>query len=494
METLYEGLLAYTRQDIYPFHMPGHKRNPTFQPPALLGMDITEIPGADNLNHPDGVLRRLQERFAHLLGAEESLFTVNGSTCGNLAAITAVCGGGKLIMARNAHRSAYGALALTDVQPVYVQPCLTPYGFCGGVPASAVISALDANPDACAVFITSPTYEGIVSDVPAIANAAHARGIPLVVDEAHGAHFALHAAFPKGALACGADIVIHSLHKTLPFLSQTALLHMQGKLVNRERVRQMLSILQTSSPSYLLMAQADYALSRLERDGGALLEAYVEGLNGFRREAALLSGIRLLQKDWIAASEPTARAKNERFERSPLQAQHHDLDPGKLVFLTPDSLPGAVFEDKLLSVYKLQLEMSGQRHAIAMTSPADTPEGFARLQAALHAIDKTIDNPVHTSVTSINAPLGKAACTIRQALRLPTENVPLTEAENRIAAAFLIPYPPGIPAAAPGERLSPAVLSHIRLCVQNSIPVLGLGHTLNTLPVLRRGAEKEIVL
>ena len=459
-ETLFGFLQNYAAQGIYPFHMPGHKRNPDFLPKEILDTDITELPGADNLNQPEGVILRLQERIARLFGAEQSILMVNGSTGGNLAVITALCGdGGTILTARNAHRSAFGALTLAGSRPVYVMPGMTAHGFCGGVSPAEVAKQLDENPDARAVFVTSPTYEGAVSDIAAIAAVAHARGIPLVVDEAHGAHMGFSDIFPRSALACGADVVIHSLHKTLPFLTQTSVMHVQGDLVDRAKLKKMVSILQTSSPSYVFMAQIDYVVSMIEKDGVALFRAYADKLADCRAALADLKNIRLLDKEMIG--------------------QHHifDLDVNKLVFALPDAgMSGSAFKTALRDRFRVQLELSGLLHSIALTSPADTDEGYARLVEAVTAMDAEFGTGKIGTVQAFLPAAPDIVMTPREAAHCEAEVVQPEEAESRIAAAFLIPYPPGIPLAAPGERLTADVLQKLALCLQNGIPVVGLGN------------------
>ena len=469
-ETLFSFLQEYVAKDIYPFHMPGHKRNPAYLPQALPGIDITELPDADNLNQPEGVILRLQERLARLFGAEQTFLTVNGSTGNNLAAITALCGdGGAILMARNAHRSAFGALTLSNTRPVYIMPAMTPHGFCGGVSPADVAARLEENPDIRAVFLTSPTYEGAVSDIAAIAKIAHAHGVPLIADEAHGAHMAFSGMFPQSAIACGADVVIHSLHKTMPFVTQTSVMHVQGKLVDRARLKKMISILQTSSPSYMFMAQIDYVVSILERERGAIFTAYAERLQKCREACGALTRIRLLDEDIIG------------------KHNYFDLDVNKLVFLLPDAgLAANDFELALRDRFRVQLEMSGLLHTVALTSPADTDEGFERLLRGVFAIDRelgqNIPRAIQTPTVMPDAP--DVVTTPREAVYGEAESIPLKEAEYRVAAAFLIPYPPGIPLVAPGERMTRDVLQKLALCRENGIPVVGLHDADDTVSVL----------
>ena len=274
---LLERLTEYAGSDAYPFHMPGHKRReiPDGIPggfPDPYGIDITEIDGFDNLHHAEGILKDAMDEAAAIYGADRSWYLVNGSTCGILSAVFATTeNGGRILTARNCHKAVYHAICLNRLEAEYLYPEeITEFGINGGIRAEDVRKALEKDAMRCAgnsgdvrgkitkiqaVLITSPTYEGVVSDIRAIADAAHEYGIPLIVDEAHGAHleYAVQChSFPKSALEYGADIVIQSLHKTLPCFTQTAILHVKGKLVDQDRVSRYLSMFQTSSPSYLL--------------------------------------------------------------------------------------------------------------------------------------------------------------------------------------------------------------------------------------------------
>lgn len=240
MERLYKELEAYGKSDFYPFHMPGHKRNPEFVDGVFpFERDITEISGFDNLHHPEGIIKEAQEAAACLYGTKKCLFSVNGSTAALQAAISAcVQKGGKILMARNCHKAVYHTLYLRDIQPVYIYPQSDPkLGINGGISPTRVERYLEENQDVEAVLITSPTYDGVVSDVKNIAHAAHKFGIPLIVDEAHGAHLRFSDYFPDSAVELGADIVVQSFHKTLPSMTQTAVLHVCSSRTDMEKIK-----------------------------------------------------------------------------------------------------------------------------------------------------------------------------------------------------------------------------------------------------------------
>ncbi|MDE5893243.1 MAG: aminotransferase class I/II-fold pyridoxal phosphate-dependent enzyme, partial [Acetatifactor sp.] len=245
MERLFEQLERYGESDTYPCHMPGHKRQSMGAlPKQLAKLDITEIEGFDNLHQPQGILCKLQQYAAQVYGAEETFYLVNGSTCGILSAISAaVPMGGRLLIARNCHKSVYHGAYLRRLRLSYLYPALVPEaGICEAISPQQVQEALEREPDINGVLIVSPTYEGRIAEVEEIARIVHSHGIPLIVDEAHGAHLGFHPAFAKGSSRAGADLVVASVHKTLPAMTQTALLHVNGSLVDRRLVRRFLQI------------------------------------------------------------------------------------------------------------------------------------------------------------------------------------------------------------------------------------------------------------
>ena len=238
--SLIRQLELYRDSGYYPFHMPGHKRQAVTEylsNPYL--EDITEITDFDNLHHAEGILKEAQEYAGKIFRTYKSYFLIHGSTAGILAAVSACTQqGGRILMARNCHKAAYHAVYLRDLKPVYLYPSWNEtLGLNGGIDPKDVEDELRIHKDIQAVLVTSPTYDGVVSDIKKIAGSVHKYGIPLIVDEAHGAHFGFHPYFPENALKKGADVVIHSLHKTLPSLTQTALLHINGTIADRDRIR-----------------------------------------------------------------------------------------------------------------------------------------------------------------------------------------------------------------------------------------------------------------
>ena len=298
MGELFDKLANYGNSGIYPFHMPGHKRQKTvyFNPYKI---DIIEIEGFYNLHHAEGVLLEAQKKAEKLYGSEESHFLINGSTAGILSAVSA-CAKKTVLIARNCHKAVYHAALIRNLDVYYVYPEIQEeFMLNGGINPADVERSLEEHPEIEAVVITSPTYDGIVSDVKRIAEIAHAYGKPLIVDEAHGAHFGFSKYFPENSVHLGADIVIHSLHKTLPSYTQTALIHINGKLVDRQKVRMFLQMYQTSSPSYILMAGIDECIRYVEEQGTDAFDKFAERLDRIYKRAKEFRSIHLVDESIV---------------------------------------------------------------------------------------------------------------------------------------------------------------------------------------------------
>lgn len=468
MGDLYESLNRYSKKGVYPFHMPGHKRQlHELQDPFSL--DITEIEGFDNLHHAEGILKEAQGRASALYGAEESFFLVNGSTGGILSAISAACErGGKILMARNSHKAAYHGVFLRELESLYLYPQTNPeYDVNCGQDPENIRELLTKRTGIQAVFITSPTYDGIVSDVEEIARVVHSFGIPLIVDEAHGAHFGFHPYFPNTAVRLGADIVIQSLHKTLPSLTQTALLHVNGDLIDRERLRQFLGIYQTSSPSYIFMASMDQCLGMLQTGADRLFADFAEKLEYF------YGSVRGLNHLHVVAREEMEGKNCFRF------------DPSKLILSVKCcNMDGHILAGKLREQYHLEMEMEASTYALGLTSIMDTKEGFQRLSRALCEIDETITRISREKSGYWNSPKTEAVMKISDAWEAKKKRVLLEESCGEILAEYLYLYPPGIPLITPGERISRELLDCVLDYKKKGLALQGLAdHTCRVVQV-----------
>ena len=435
MKPLWEQLKTYAEGETYPFHMPGHKRRESLFEPSF-SLDVTEVEGFDDLHHPCGVLRESEALAAELSGAQESFFSVNGSTAGLLSAITAATSfGDEILLSRGCHRSVYNAVALRGLKPHYLYPAvIEPFGVSGGITPDAVEAALSEHPNVRAVVVTSPTYEGVLSDIAGIAESAHRHGVPLIVDEAHGAHLLFGG--PASACTCGADVVVQSLHKTLPALTQTALLHRMSDRVPADALREAMAAFQSSSPSYLLMASIDACLHEMQAHGRDRFAAYLSSVRSLRAKLAAVPGLSLLDR---------AMAES---------ADGFDLDEGKLVF-SLRGLSGTELSARLRNEYHIETELALPRYVLAMTSISDSEEGFARLLSALEEIAATLPADRADGTPPDFAPLRLTQVyTPYEASRREKRWVRVADSVGKIAAGTVIPYPPGVPLVVAGERIS----------------------------------------
>ena len=485
MARLYRKLENYGKSDYYPFHMPGHKRNPESSEAAFpFERDITEIYGFDNLHHAEGIIKEAQEHTAQIYGTKRCFFSVNGSTAALLAAVSAaVEKGGRILMARNCHKAVYHALYLRELEPVYIYPHEdSRMGINGGISPSRVERYLEEHQDVQAVLITSPTYDGVVSDVKNIAHAAHKFGIPLIVDEAHGAHFHFSKYFPTSAAELGADLVIQSFHKTLPSLTQTAVLHVCSDRVDLEKIKRFMGIYQTSSPSYILMASMDACMDTMAAEGKQMFRDFTRILEQARK--------RLMRCKCIRLAEPE-KGINGIF----------DYDRSKLIFSTKDSLmSGSELYHILLERYHIQMEMESENYALAIASVGDREEGFERLCQAIEELDREqaelikaglpVNEGENLDVRSMHFVLNQMM-TIAEALEAPTEKCPLKESIGRISAEFAYLYPPGIPLLTPGEQITGQFIRNMRIYKEKGLYMQGMEDYMNETILVVAQSTKE---
>ena len=486
-ELLINRLAAYARSDMYPFHMPGHKRRTgpedsfmnscvdSFTNP--FAVDITEIEGFDNLHHPEGILKDSMKWAADVYGADQTYYMINGSTGGILAA---VCGsvprGGRILVSRNCHKSVYHGICLNQLKTSYVYPQeIEGLGIQGGITAEDVDRMLNRYMDTQAVLIVCPTYDGIVSDIEAIARIVHRAGLPLIVDEAHGAHFRYDAMFPVSALDLGADVVIQSVHKTLPSLTQTALLHIKcnrpdgGCYADRERIDRYIHMVQSSSPSYVLMASIENSIYQMEQTDMA---PYGKQLHKLRRRLGQMRHLRLADTGLIG------------------QAGIRDLDISKIVVSTrgtclypaEDGLTGftgAQLDDILRREYHLEMEMCGADYVTAITTVMDSGEGLERLGDALTRIDSQLTDAGYKpdgrsgNQKSVYSMRCDTAMSMGEAMEEKMASVGLEDSAGCISGEFVYIYPPGIPIVAPGEWISGPTLEVILEYRDKGLPVQG---------------------
>lgn len=451
MGDLYQSLKKYGEEKVCPMHMPGHKRNT-----KLLGeelpykIDITEIENFDDLHHPEGKIKKIQEKAQKVYGSKNSFLLVNGSTCGILAGIRSIVKpGGNILVARNCHKSVEHAIEINNLNPIYIVPQIDEYGIDEDISVSQIEEQLKIHQNLELIVITSPTYEGVISNLPEIVKVAHNHNVPVLVDEAHGAHLSFIQELKRyEAINSGADIVIQSLHKTLPALTQCAIAHVQGNIVNPKEMARQLSIFQTSSPSYILMASIEECLDIIENKGCELFDKYNGNLEQFYKETRNLKNLKLLGN-----------------ETSQI------FDKGKIVILTNTcNLTGKELAQVLRKEYNIETEMANINYVIAMTSICDEKQNFQRLRDALIEIDTRVETKDLDTVNKV-VDLPERKISTQQAMYASGEYVNIKEAEGKISKEYIWIYPPGIPLIVPGEVINKQIINELHKIQSSGIEI-----------------------
>lgn len=456
-------------------HMPGHKRNPAFVMENPYGIDVTEVEGTDNLHHPEGIILDLMEHMKTCYGTVKTYPLVGGSTCGILAAVSAACKKGEVIlMDRGSHRSVYHTCYLLGLQPEYLLPSVDEKSrIATGISPQEVREKLqeikNRGKSVAAVLVTSPTYEGILSEIRQIADEVHKENAIFIVDEAHGAHlnFMSGREREKTAVLNGADLVIQSLHKTLPALTQTALLHICSERISPETLERYLDIYETSSPSYVLMASIAQCMEYMQNEGKKEMKSYEKRLEWLQEKAKDYKVLKL----W----------------------SHPQKEPSKLVILTGrTSLSGASLAAILREQHNIEVEMEAADYILAMTTVADGEETFRRFEKALREVDTMLfQNEEDRRKEEKTAVFREKACppvriSAYDALNCPFEDISVEESVGKIAAAYLMMYPPGVPFLVPGEEITPDIAETIREAKKYNRKLLGLtGERENLIRVCR---------
>ncbi len=461
-----EALLSCRAQKLAPFYAPGHKGGYGVDAElrvrlgaAAFELDLPELPEFDSLHDPQGPIRAAQALAAELYGAAQTWFLVNGSTGGIQAMIQAVCRpGDRLIVPRDAHRSVVAGLILADVLPVYLEPeRLAAQGFALGVSPLAVARALRDWPQARGVLLVRPSYYGTCLDLAAIADIVHAHGLPLLVDEAHGAHLGFHPDLPGSALAAGADLVVQSTHKTLGAFSQASMLHLgRGARLEPERLSQALRLLQTTSPNSLLLASLDGARRQLALGGEASLQRTLELAAQVRTWP--LGGLSLLGPEHLPPG--------------------YTLDRTRLcVLLAGVGLNGFEADDWLRQQFGVTAELPTWGQLVFILSAGNTQQHLDRLRAGLTALGELkAANPQQgtgspAEPAQVSAPVLRLSP--RQAYFAPTRTVPLEKAVGQVSAELVCPYPPGIAVVMPGEEVTAEVLACLQALQTNGSLISG---------------------
>ena len=452
------------------FHTPGHKRGQgSFEAfrdligDRALQADLPELPELDNLFAPQGAIDEAQQFAAETFGAEQTWFLINGSTCGIIAAILATCNpGDKILLPRNVHQSAISGLILSGAVPIFLQPEYDPIlDIAHCVSPETIAIALKQHPDAKVVLLVHPTYYGICGDLSAIATLTHAAGIPLLVDEAHGAHFIFHPDFPISAIAAGADLTVQSTHKTLSALTQASMLHVQGDRIDRDRIARSLQLVQSTSPNYLLLASLDAARAQMACQGKELMTRTLELADRARSHIK-------------SVLQPSVSPGCFAIDRTRLTITVSDF-----------GLDGFTADELLHQTFGVTAEFPSLQHLTFIVSLGNTERDIDRLIQAIDllpvcsSIAPTLRNRVHS-------PFSVPPLSPRQAFFALSKSVPLEAAIDEISAELICPYPPGIPVLLPGERITKNAIVLLQTVLNSGGFISGCSDSmLNTLKVVR---------
>ena len=462
----FDVLLDYVDAGVVPFHTPGHQQGHgmdrafrEFVGENVLAIDLTQIRGLDDLLQPEEALVEAQALAAEAYGADHSFFLINGSTSGNQCMMMAALNPGeKIAIPRNSHKSALGGLIMSGAMPVYMHPEVSEtLHMDHGVTPQTVEQTLSAHPDIRAVYIVSPTYYGVQSNLTEIARISHAHGVPLIVDEAWGPHFHFHPSLPKDALASGADMCINSTHKMLGSMSQTAMLHVKGKRIPLDRLKAVYKLFLSTSPNLVLIASLDVARRQMATQGTALLTKTIELANQTRGRLNAVPGIYCFGEELIDGKGV------------------YEIDPTKITVTVKEiGYTGYEAEEILRRRYNVQVELADLFNCVALFTIGTTPEAaesFVFAVSELAREDRPVDIFSPSGVLDRRLKTGTyrlpdpppVRLSPREAFLSPTEFVSFRESAGRICAEVITPYPPGIPVISPGEEITREIIDYLRL-------------------------------
>ncbi|MGJ5632431.1 aminotransferase class I/II-fold pyridoxal phosphate-dependent enzyme [Nostoc sp. CALU 1950] len=472
---LLDALKANAARPHAPFYTPGHKQGEGISQfladlfgKAVFRADLTELADLDNLFAPQGVIQEAQQLAAEAFGASQTWFLVNGSTCGIEAAILATCGmGDKIILPRNVHSSAIAGLILSGAIPIFLNPEYdSVLDIAHSITPEAVQAALQQHPDAKAVLTVYPTYYGVCGDLSAIANITHQYNIPLLVDEAHGAHFAFHPELPTPALAAGADLTVQSIHKVLGAMTQASMLHVQGKRIDCDRISKALQLVQSTSPSYLLLASLDAARQQMALHGKMLMSRTLQLADEARTRISQIPGLSVLQ----ILSPPSQGGLGGSSSRGGLRGYPSfiALDKTRLtVTVSGLGLTGFEADEILDEKLDVTAEFASLEHLTFIISLGNTPDdieqlvqGFTTLAEKYRRTNLTIKSDLWQDLFTTQT--HALCCSPREAFFAVSEILPLTQTNKRICSEIVCPYPPGIPLLMPGEVITKSILDYLQ--------------------------------
>lgn len=451
---LFTKLKEYASANPLPFHIPGHKKGQgmdedfrQFIGPQALSIDLINIEPLDDLHQPQGIIDEAQKLAAEAFGADRTFFSVQGTSGAIMAMILATCNpGDKIIVPRTVHKSVLSAIVFADCHPIFIHPELDPkLGIAHGITPNQVEQALEQHPDAKAVLVINPTYFGFTSNLCEIVQIAHARQIPVLVDEAHGVHTHFHHELPISAMDAGADLAATSVHKLGGSLTQSSVLNFQGNLVDPHHVQAILSMLTTTSTSYILLASLDAARRFLATQGEKALTRTLWLARTARTQINEMKGLTCVGREWLTT------------------AARFDLDETKLLIHVGElSINGHEASDWLRETHQIEVEMSDLYNILCLVTLGDSEESIAALVYALQDMAKQFPAVEEARNQSISLPdVPELVLNPRTAFYSETEAIPFNQAAGQIMAEFIFMYPPGIPILLPGERITEENIAYI---------------------------------
>lgn len=464
---LFTALKIHAEKNPIQFHIPGHKKGNGMDPDFrefigenALSIDLINIGPLDDLHLPKGIIKQAQELAAKAFGADYTFFSVQGTSGAIIAMIMSVCNpGDKILVPRNVHKSIMSAIVFSGAIPIFIHPEVDSYfGISHGITPDSIERALEFHPDTKAVLVINPTYYGVSGDLKKIVKIAHSRDIPVLVDEAHGAHIHFHRELPLSAMEAGADMAATSVHKLGGSLTQSSILNLQGNLVSKKRVQSVLSMLTTTSTSYLLLSSLDVARKSLATEGHALLEDTIRRADETRSKINEIPHLYCMGREVLESSAAVS------------------MDPTKLLISVKElGITGYDVEKWLRNRFNIEVELSDLYNILCIVTPGDTEQDLLLFIEALTELSKEykaqVDKNVDSSVLLPEIPL--LALTPRDAFYADTEVIPFEESEGRIIAEFVMVYPPGIPIFIPGEIITQDNLIFTRMNVEAGLPVQG---------------------
>ncbi|MFD1038729.1 aminotransferase class I/II-fold pyridoxal phosphate-dependent enzyme [Virgibacillus byunsanensis] len=476
---LFSGLLAHIKKNPIQFHIPGHKQGRATEPEfrAFLGdnvfaIDLINIAPLDDLHHPHGIIKEAQDLAAEAFGADHTYFSVQGTSGAIMTMVLSVCNpGDKIIVPRNVHKSVTSAIIFSGATPIFIHPELdNVLGVSHGITPSAVKNALTAHPDAKAVLVINPTYFGVVADLEEIVSIAHLYHVPVLVDEAHGIHIHFHDKLPLSAMQAGADLAATSVHKLGGSLTQSSVLNLKGNLIAAERIQMVMSMLTTTSTSYILLASLDAARKQLATKGNELIEQAIELADHARSKINNIPHISCIGKE-IVGSEAI-----------------YDIDTTKLIISVKElGISGYDAEVWLRENYAIEVELSDLYNLLCVITPGDSFYTIEKLVSALKHLSENKKEQVEEKRIEVTVPsIPLLALTPRDAFYAETQTIPFENSAGRISAESIMVYPPGIPIFIPGEIITEDNIAYINKNINAGLPVQGLeDETLSTIHVIK---------